>query len=274
MPEVTHEFQSAKGDGPDASMVRPSDWNAIHQFHVTGPAIVGRHEAGAGVAVDIPLGPGLAFTGGALQASIREMPIGTVVDFVGLAEPAGWLFCFGQQLSRDVYSGLFAVIGTSYGVGDGATTFNIPDCRGRVRAGKDNMGGTAANRIVQTVDGKTLGNVVGGEKHVLSMSHLPAQPLTGTTSTQAAHRHLNVIQGDQASGSPEINSGESIVSINSASLSYRLNGTSSEPDVGRSGEAGAHSHTFTTANLGLAEGHLNMQPTIITNTIIYYGVTS
>ena len=52
--------------------------------------------------------------------------------------PSGWLLCYGQEVSRVTYAALFAVVSTTFGIGDGATTFNMPDLRGRVPLGKDN----------------------------------------------------------------------------------------------------------------------------------------
>lgn len=72
---------------------------------------------------------------------------GVVHDFAGTVAPQGWLMCFGQAVSRTTYANLFAKIGTTYGAGDGSSTFNLPDARGRVSAGKDNMGGTTAGRL-------------------------------------------------------------------------------------------------------------------------------
>lgn len=91
--------------------------------------------------------------------------IGTMKPWGGVgALPTGWLFCFGQAVSRTTYSALFAVIGTVFGVGDGSTTFNIPDLRGRTLAGRDDMGGVAANRLTVAVfDGTILGNAGGQE---------------------------------------------------------------------------------------------------------------
>jgi microcystin-dependent protein len=89
--------------------------------------------------------------------------VGMVQDFAGADAPSGWLLCYGQAVSRSTYSALFAKIGTTYGAGDGSTTFNLPDCRGRVAAGKDNMGGTSANRLTAPVNGDTLGAAGGSE---------------------------------------------------------------------------------------------------------------
>ena len=65
------------------------------------------------------------------------LPVGSVIDYSGESPPSGFLFCFGQEISRSDYSELFDTIGTQYGPGNGSTTFNLPDYRGRVGAGKD-----------------------------------------------------------------------------------------------------------------------------------------
>jgi len=85
---------------------------------------------------------------------------GTVLPFAGSTAPAGWLLCDGSAASRATYANLFGVIGTTYGVGDGSTTFGLPDLRGRVIAGRDDMGGTNARRLnttanVTTTNGST-----------------------------------------------------------------------------------------------------------------------
>jgi microcystin-dependent protein len=59
-------------------------------------------------------------------------PVGTVVPYAGSTAPPGWLVADGSAVSRSTYSELFAAIGTTYGAGDGSTTFNLPDLRGRV----------------------------------------------------------------------------------------------------------------------------------------------
>lgn len=104
-------------------------------------------------------------------------PVGTVMDFAGAAVPAGWLLCFGQAVSRTTYTSLFQALGTAWGAGDGSSTFNLPDCRGRFRAGIDNMGGTAANRLNSVVT-SALG-ASGGSQFIGSHSH----PNTATAST-------------------------------------------------------------------------------------------
>jgi hypothetical protein len=89
---------------------------------------------------------------------------GEVKPFAGTTAPAGYLLCFGQAISRTNYVGLFSVLGTTYGAGDGSTTFNLPDLRGRVAAGKDDMGGSAAGRLSITMSGTVLGGAGGSER--------------------------------------------------------------------------------------------------------------
>ena len=104
-------------------------------------------------------------------------PSGVVLPFAGATAPGGWLLCSGQAVSRTTYAALFAALGTTYGVGDGSTTFNIPDLRGRVPGGKDNMGGTAANRLTTAgsgVNGVNLGAVGGTETHTLTTPQIPS----------------------------------------------------------------------------------------------------
>ena len=70
------------------------------------------------------------------------MPTGSVIPFGGSSAPSGFLLCYGQAVSRTTYATLFGVISTTYGTGDGSSTFNLPDLRGRVVAGQDVMAGS------------------------------------------------------------------------------------------------------------------------------------
>lgn len=121
--------------------------------------------------------------------AVGFVPVGVVVPFAGSTSPAGWELCYGQAISRTTYAGLFATIGTTYGSGDGSTTFNVPDLRGRVSAGKDDMGGTAASRLTSTVltASNTLGATGGTQTHTLTsaQSGVPAH----SHSIQVANVH-------------------------------------------------------------------------------------
>jgi microcystin-dependent protein len=85
---------------------------------------------------------------GSQSLSMLSLPSGMLVDYAGTVEPSGWLMCDGRAISREVYSSLFSSIGITYGSGDGSTTFNLPDFRGRFARYKDNMetAAGAANR--------------------------------------------------------------------------------------------------------------------------------
>ncbi len=98
---------------------------------------------------------------------------GEVVPFAGATAPAGALLCYGQAVSRTTYAGLFAVLGTTHGGGDGSTTFNLPDLRGRVAAGKTDMGGSDAGNLT---GGATLGAALGAQTNTASTT------VSGSTS--------------------------------------------------------------------------------------------
>lgn len=94
------------------------------------------------------------------------------------AGPAAWvpngaLLCAGQAVSRTTYSDLFAVLGTSWGAGNGTTTFNVPDFRGRSPFGLDNMGGTDAGRLSVS---NTLGGSGGAQTVTLVAANIPPHP--------------------------------------------------------------------------------------------------
>jgi microcystin-dependent protein len=113
----------------------------------------------------------------AASGSTSGLPAGVIIDYAGASVPSGWLICDGSAVSRATYSDLFTAISTTYGVGNGTTTFNVPDMRGRIGVGKDNMGGSAANRItaaVSGITGTTLAATGGEQGHTLTIAEMPA----------------------------------------------------------------------------------------------------
>lgn len=107
------------------------------------------------------------------ELAATAIPIGALVDYTGATLPSGYLWPDGRNVSRTTYAALFDAIGTTYGAGDGSTTFTLPDARGRVTAGRDNLGGTAANRLTSAVsglDGAALG-AGGGDQRMQSHAH-------------------------------------------------------------------------------------------------------
>lgn len=101
------------------------------------------------------------------------LPSGIVIPYSAAAAPTGWLICDGTAQSRTTYSALFAVIGTTYGVGDGSTTFNLPNAKSKVIVGYDS-GQTLFNTLAKT----------GGElSHVLSSTEMPSHSHTITAGS-------------------------------------------------------------------------------------------
>jgi microcystin-dependent protein len=160
---------------------------------------------------------------------------GEVVPFAGSTAPAGALLCYGQQVSRTTYAGLFAVIGTAYGVGDGSTTFNLPDLRGRVAAGKDDMGGSSVARL-NTIASTTLGGNGGGQTNTAS-----------TTVSGGTAGSLSVNVGGQQQGDYSLLRGAQgtdgpLVPQNGATSTVIASGnTSGSLSVSASGTSGAFS---------------------------------
>jgi microcystin-dependent protein len=83
----------------------------------------------------------------AIAAMITSAHIGSVAAFATSSAPTGWLKCNGAELDRTVYADLFAVIGTTFGAGDGSTTFNLPDLRGEFVRGFDDGRGIDGGRV-------------------------------------------------------------------------------------------------------------------------------
>ncbi len=169
---MTDPIKAANGTEALPSIVFATDLNT------------GRYRKSANVMADVCDGAevveysvaGIDVTGSITQNGNQICPIGVVLPYAGSSAPAGFLLCYGQSLLRADYADLFTAIGTTYGAADG-THFNVPDLRGRVPAGKDNMGGSAASRLTSatmTPDGNTLGAVGGDEGIALTEAQLPA----------------------------------------------------------------------------------------------------
>lgn len=101
------------------------------------------------------------------------MPAGVVLPYAGTSLPSGYLFCDGSAVSRTTYAGLFAAIGTTAGNGDGTTTFNLPDYRGRFMRGVDGAAGRdpdSSSRTAMNVGGNT-GNNISSVQNSVFLSH-------------------------------------------------------------------------------------------------------
>jgi microcystin-dependent protein len=180
-----------------------------------------------------------------------------------------------------LYSGLFLTIGTTYGAGDGSTTFALPDLRGRVIAGEDDMGGTAANRLtsgVSGVDGAVLG-AVGGSENLHLHSH--ANTLSSNTVASNGHTHagrgtLAAAIGATAGNTSSIGYVAGTNSGGPATSTYSVIGTNVgaqafshyTPVYGSTaGNSSSTTVGISNANAG-AGGSQNVQPTMVMNYII------
>jgi microcystin-dependent protein len=164
-------------------------------------------------------------------------PAGSVVSFAGSAAPAGWLLCNGSAVSRTTYAALFAVVVTTYGAGDGSTTFNLPDLRSRSVIGAG-QGAGLSNR--------TLGQTLGEETHTLTTSEIP--PHTHTI-TDPGHSHTYTRVNNPSSGFGDNASNQSFSTANTSTSTTGIS-------INNSGGGG--------------QAHNNMQPSLVLNSIIKY----
>ncbi len=165
------------------------------------------------------------------------VPIGAMMDWITASAPSKWLLCDGRAISRTTYSVLFAVIGIAFGSGNGTTTFNIPDCRGRVAVAPDDMGTTSGSALRITTGASTLAGSGGSDRVTLTTNQMPAHnhpPASGTSPSFA-----NIVA---SGGTAAVGTGSNILT------------------------------NTTTGNTGGGASHENMMPYVVLNKIIYAGI--
>lgn len=135
------------------------------QAKYTTTVVSAKRLEGAGVYQRHPLG-----------ASALLVPPGSVSAYAGINVPGGWLYCDGSAIDRTIYADLFAAIGSTYGNGDGETTFNIPNLRGRNIIGLNSS----------ETDFDALGETGGEKRHTLTVDEMPAHT---HTITDPGHAH-------------------------------------------------------------------------------------
>jgi len=245
-----------------------------------------------------------------VDALIMTVPIGMTLewDYGAAAIPSWSLLQYGQAVSRTLYSALHALASAAsypHGSGDGSTTFNIADKRGRVSAGKDDMGGTAASRITAALsgaNGTVLGAVCGNEGVTISTAMMPSHNHGGATDIPSANHAHQADSGTVSAWHTHGDYGHGHNPANTTGAQQGWLGTGSNwysggdsppwsPAYGstwywnNTGNANLatenydHSHATTTGGASQnethaisAEGgggaHLNTQPTIIVNQIV------
>jgi microcystin-dependent protein len=177
-------------------------------------------------------------------------------QYAGSTAPSGYLLCQGQAVSRTTYAILFSAIGTTYGAGDGSTTFNLPDLRQRVPVGLNSSGTFNA-----------LGNTGGAETHTITVAQLPSHthsvdPPSAATSSNGSHNHDYRDYYHNTGYSDNAN--DRTVALNTTTYSTRT----TESD-------GAHTHTldigaFNSSSTGSGTAIPIVQPYIVLNYIIKY----
>lgn len=177
----------------------------------------------------------------------------------------GWLICDGRSLSRTEYSDLFNIIGTSFGSLSG-TTFNLPNCKGRVMGAAGNGAGLTPRNV---------GDAIGSETHTLTVNQLPSHTHTGTTSSSGSHTHTitdpghthtqNTINDDfnNSGGDPPGFTGDSAGNLTWSNINSNTTGISIN-------ESGSHTHTFTTDSTGNNSSFNIIQPTLFVGNVFVF----
>lgn len=155
------------------------------------------------------------------------IPVGGVMPFGRSSPPDGWLAANGSAVSRTTYAALFAAIGTAFGVGDGTTTFTLPDLRDRMAIGSGTLYALAAT---------------GGSKDTIVVSHTHS----GTTNGGGAHNHRLQATGNDTGGT----------SLSSLGLTTAYATSTFIESVGD------HTHAFTTGSTGSSGTNANLPPYI------------
>lgn len=199
----------------------------------------------SGAAIQITSGSSISSAGSVL------VPAGVILPYGGTSAPTGYLPCDGAAVSRTTYSALFGVVGTVYGVGNGTTTFNVPNLLGRAPIGAGTYTDTVSGSIT-----RTLGASLGAEAHVVTTAQMPSHTHIQNPTT---HNHNNIptiLIGNGGAGA--------LTAVETRSdFSSTLNATGLTVL-----NLDAVNITATNQNTGGGLSHNNMQPSLVINYII------
>lgn len=167
------------------------------------------------------------------------MPTGVITAYGAAVAPSGWLLCNGSAISRTTYATLFATIGTTYGAGDGATTFNLPDLQQRFPLGKAAAG-----------TGATLGGTGGNIDHTHSLpAHYHGMGTGSTAAVDIAHNH------GSSSVSGTVGGSDGTHSHTEAACNTGTSGTAPIDRFQITGRTGAALATVNITSTGSGHGH-------------------
>lgn len=189
----------------------------------------------------------------------QKMPTGGICYFPFATAPAGWLKCNGAAISRAAYASLFAMIGTTFGVGDGFNTFNLPDLRGEFIRGFDDGRGADGGRVLGSAQAESFRS----HNHTASTDTQGSHAHAASTDTQGAHAHgggtsgvgdhihtaWTDAQGDHAHTLPN-NGSVQAGSDNGGAQTPVATGFGSGRTQAPTNNAGAHSHNVGMSGAG------------------------
>jgi microcystin-dependent protein len=175
------------------------------------------------------------------EATTTEMPTGSVITWVGAPStpPTGWLLCDGAAVSRSTYADLFAITSTYFGVGDGTTTFNLPDFRGLSL-----VGAVSANV------GVAVGNTAGGKVWTYGSD----DPFTALTHSSDNGSHTHTFTDDSQGGHTHATNHTTTATYSSQTA----DGGHTHTYVGT---AVSNGHLHGVGNLGASSGTISMRTT-------------
>ena len=173
---------------------------------------------------------------GANLTGIEGIPTATIVPWSDSSVPSGFLECNGAAVSRSTYAALFAIVGTTYGAGDGSSTFNVPDLQDNIPVGKSNNKAVGSSGGANTVT--SAGNVGGSTANA-----------TLTTAQLASHTHT----GSGTPANPKF-------AFASPQVMSAANNTA---NTGNAGSGQGHSHNMSANFVGDATSVLQPYLTII-----------
>jgi microcystin-dependent protein len=259
-------------------------WDGTKWVNSAIPAPTLNNLEGVNVSNSIVNGQSLFFDGTEWVSGYSGTP-GEIKMFPSSSAPAGWLIADGRAVSRTTYSQLFSVIGTTYGAGDGSTTFNLPDFRGRAPVGFNSGDG----------DFNSMGQTGGAKTHTLTSNEMPSHTHSqnshghsGSTGGGAEHGHNTSVTsaGSHSHSAATRATSTSGVSVTSGTNAGRISGLTYA--TGTTGSQANHTHSISVStvahghgisvssatasnnNTGGGAAHNNLQPYLTLNFIIKF----